>query len=516
MKIQEYIKQNQELCLSDINKQLVYQRILSNINKINKETSKSWYWRFFYTKLTLWLSLVFVLWFLLYGNNLNIKYDTSNINIVNTKSSNIVYADSIAKIISFNGTYNIYHGTWILSNTDISNGDIIVIDTWSRVIFDINSDNYWEVHGPASFSINKEWNNKYFVNLKNSEYFKYYKKNKKSNSFFDNVFGEISETTISTNNYQIKWKNLDIVIAKKSNNEIFIKNNWEDIVVSNWSNQIKISLNKIAKLDSEIDIMLDGTGNIDQAIIDKINNPYIIISVDGYEQELKNTTGIIDKIKNDDNKVGGKIFVKKQSQVSIWVANNSWLKANDWLKIKNSLSDDDLLVISNILSYKNIQNTFDSISEKMIKYDRMYIQDTYTLWEWLARAHTKLWLTVNYYPSIYYIRYMANNLKDYLSKYDNIPNEYIYSLNYISNIMDQLNEKKPWDVLINNYNIVPEIINNDQKLLSGIRDSNWTGNEMLSWKELPKIINIVSWEILYNNTWDLSKDTMIKFKKTNV
>lgn len=501
MKIQEYINHNKNLYPSEDIKQSIYQKVLSNAYRVDKNI-KSWYGKFFYTKLTLWLSLVFVLWFLLYGSNIDINYGSDNTKIIKTKSSNIVYADNIAKIISFDGNYNIYHGTWVTQDLDISNWDLVVIDTGSKITFDINSENYGEVYGPARFSIRKEWSNKYFIDLNDSEYFKFYKKEKTNNSIFDKIFGGSEETVISTKKYQIKWNNLNIIIAKKSQDESFIKNNGEDITIIDWSTETKVPTNKIAKLNSEVGIVSDDTWSENQDIINKINNLDVIIVADVDTGAVGNPIDNLEKSKLADNKLENwKIFAKKII-VQKNISDGSWW-LNTWFdKIEKYLGQEKLNIMKDSLSYKNIQNTFDSVSIKMVSYDRSYIEDVYAIWEALARIHTKLSLPVNYSPNIYYIKYMSNNLKDHLSNYSDIPNDYIYSLDYISSMMDQLNEKKAWDTLVNNYNIVPEIIQNFKKSSSTWDFSTWiVDNSDTSNK---------SWNI---NTWINIKDSIITLKK---
>ena len=498
MKIQDFIYQSKNIHLKNELNQSIYQQTLQKISN----SQKNWYSRFFYKKIYLAAILIFGLWFLLYYDNTYIQ-NINNIKVIKSNSANIVYADNIAKIISFDWSYSIYHNNKPSKNIDISDWDVVVLDIWSKIKFDINSENYGEVYGPAKFSIKKDWPNKYLIYISELEYFKFYKKINTKDDIFNKLLSNNTETTISTNTYQIKWKNLNLIIAKKSNNETFIKNNGDNLTIINSSGQTELPTNKIAKIDKSTNIIWDiSTWNIDQDTNDKINNPDIILLASENQKnifDIKSTGNSLSQNIIDDTKVklpSTKILVKKFINTKVLSGdNNTWSIIQTW-KQQKLLSIDNLSYTSPILSYKNTQYRFDNISNKLASYDRTYIEDVYIIWDNLAQIHTKLWLPINYYPNIYYIKYMSDNLKNYLSQFDNVPNDYIYSLTYISKMMDELNQKKPWDSLANDYNLVPEIM--------------WPQN--LTWYKFNTWNLISTWTISDLGTW-INKDILMTMKK---
>jgi hypothetical protein len=54
-------------------------------------------------------------------------------------STNLVQADYIAKVVSFNGDFSIEHGGNLSQTKDISNGDTIILDKSAEIVFEISS-----------------------------------------------------------------------------------------------------------------------------------------------------------------------------------------------------------------------------------------------------------------------------------------------------------------------------------------------------------------------------------------
>lgn len=66
-------------------------------------------------------------------------YGTYFISTTSPFTSNLVQADYIAKVISFNGDFSIEHGGKLSQTKDISNGDTIILDKGAEMAFAISS-----------------------------------------------------------------------------------------------------------------------------------------------------------------------------------------------------------------------------------------------------------------------------------------------------------------------------------------------------------------------------------------
>lgn len=454
----EYINQQKDQFPTQETKHSTYQKILWNINRSERNTNKK-YNAFFYTKI--WVSLLFVawLWYFLYGIT---PYTIPQqwVSVMKT-TSNIAMADSIATIISFDWNYSIYHNDILTNWLYIYDGDIVSMDAWSKIKFDINDSTYAEVYGPAKFIISKDSENKYTIDLKDSQYFQIFNKNTSSN-IISKILSDSTDTTIITPKYKLQGKDMDIIIAKKSNDELIVKNNWNNITITDSDlASVKITNKQIAKLNGNIDVLTEDMIDDTPVLLSKLSAPDIDINniISWYINSWsKQSNELSDSSKSKTDIYIAKVKYTKEAS-NTWNISSSWDKQQTWdTNTWNNLDLQLVMTIKPVLGYKNITSHFDIIAQKMNQFDGSYLQNVYSIWEDLAVAHTKLWLPVNYYPNIYYIKYMANNLKSYLVNFDNIPNDYIYSLDYIITQMDVLNEKKLWDHFENNYQLVSEVI----------------------------------------------------------
>jgi hypothetical protein len=66
-------------------------------------------------------------------------YGTYFFNNTSLFTSNLVQADYIAKVVSFNGDFSIEHGGKMSQTQDISNGDTIILDNYAEMVFEISS-----------------------------------------------------------------------------------------------------------------------------------------------------------------------------------------------------------------------------------------------------------------------------------------------------------------------------------------------------------------------------------------
>jgi hypothetical protein len=86
--------------------------------------------------------------------------------------SNLVQADYIAKVVSFNGSFSIEHEGKISQTQNISNGDTIILKSDAQMTFEISSGTKSKIIGPAKLTIQKvnDATTKYKLNLIYGDY----------------------------------------------------------------------------------------------------------------------------------------------------------------------------------------------------------------------------------------------------------------------------------------------------------------------------------------------------------
>ena len=160
MKLNEFFQTQKTQSFTDVDKLELYQKFLykkttvSPIKRFSFIHAKS----FVYTM----IAAVLVLW----------TYGTYFISTTSPFSSNLVQADYIAKVVSFNGDFSIEHGGVLSQTKDISNGDTIILDKGAEMAFAINSGTTSKIIWPAKLTIQKvtEDTTKYKLNLIYGDY----------------------------------------------------------------------------------------------------------------------------------------------------------------------------------------------------------------------------------------------------------------------------------------------------------------------------------------------------------
>jgi hypothetical protein len=127
MKLNEFFQTQKNTTFTDVDKLELYQKFLYKKTAVSPIKRFS----FIHAKSFAYSILAAVLVLGMYGT-----YFISN---TSTFTSNLVQADYIAKVVSFNGDFSIEHGGKLSQTKDISNGDTIILDKGAEMAFAISS-----------------------------------------------------------------------------------------------------------------------------------------------------------------------------------------------------------------------------------------------------------------------------------------------------------------------------------------------------------------------------------------
>lgn len=160
MKLNEFFQTQKNTTFTDVDKLELYQKFLY------KKTASSPVKRFSFVHARSFVysivAAVLVLW----------MYGTYFISNTSQFATNLVQADYIAKVVSFNGDFSIEHGGVMSQTKDISNGDTIILDKSAEIVFEISSGTKSKIIWPAKLTIQKvsEDTTKYKLNLIYGDY----------------------------------------------------------------------------------------------------------------------------------------------------------------------------------------------------------------------------------------------------------------------------------------------------------------------------------------------------------
>lgn len=160
MKLNEFFQTQKTQSFTDVDKLELYQKFLY------KKTAQSPVKRFSFVHAKAFVYSMIVA-FLVIGT-----YGTYFFTNTSTFTSNLVQADYIAKVMSFNGSFSIEHAGSLSQTKDISNGDTIILDKSAEIVFEINSGTKSKIIWPAKLTIQKvsEDTTKYKLNLIYGDY----------------------------------------------------------------------------------------------------------------------------------------------------------------------------------------------------------------------------------------------------------------------------------------------------------------------------------------------------------
>lgn len=161
MKLKEFFETQQQQICTDVDKLELYQKFLYKKSACKSSPVKRF--SFVHAKAFIYTSIVALLTLWIYGG-----YFIGN---TNPLSTNLVQADYIAKVISFNGNFSIEHAGALYQKENISNGDTIILDKATEIVFEINSGTRSKIIWPAKLTIQKINDNKtYKLNLIYGDY----------------------------------------------------------------------------------------------------------------------------------------------------------------------------------------------------------------------------------------------------------------------------------------------------------------------------------------------------------
>jgi len=159
MHLQEYFRNQQDSHISEAQKFSVYKKI------IEKKSSKSYFRQrsFLHTRsLVYGLSLTVIVMFVygaffmdsspIYTN----KYFGSGGILIEPKPIQSVDAGYIANIVDFVGGFHIEHNGEEIQSSNIHDGDTVVLDKDTKLIFHTNENTQMEVVGPAKFVLHSD------------------------------------------------------------------------------------------------------------------------------------------------------------------------------------------------------------------------------------------------------------------------------------------------------------------------------------------------------------------------
>lgn len=129
MKLNEFFDTQKNIVLTDIDKLELYQKFLY---KRTAKTSPIKRFRFVHAKSFVYVAVIMVLVVGMYGT----YFFNNNGSLF---QNNLVQADYIAKVLSFEGDFSIEHAGKLSQTKDISNGDTIILSKNAQMVFEINS-----------------------------------------------------------------------------------------------------------------------------------------------------------------------------------------------------------------------------------------------------------------------------------------------------------------------------------------------------------------------------------------
>lgn len=223
MKLNEFFQTQKTQSFTDVDKLELYQKFLykktvtSPIKRFSFIHAKSFVYSI--------IAAVLVLW----------AYGTYFISNTSQFATNLVQADYIAKVVSFNGDFSIEHGGQLSQTKDISNGDTIILDKSAEIVFEISSGTKSKIIWPAKLTIQKvsEDTTKYKLNLIYGDYIQM-----EGTRVPQNVELAIDDILIKQSD---KTQPMNFQFVNEGKGHI-IKNNWASLVITKNGNTTKTQI----------------------------------------------------------------------------------------------------------------------------------------------------------------------------------------------------------------------------------------------------------------------------------
>ena len=350
MKLQEYFDKKKEIIVSGWDKLEIYQ------NFISKKNTKSFYpqRQFFFVKsfaysLVLCFLLLWLYWTYIFNWKFIINKDWFFIQRSNWIKS--VQADYVAKIIEFNGNFYIWHSWQYYQWSYISNWDIVTLQDWAELVFNINQWTKAKVVWPAKFLITKS-NSWYKLNL----------------IYWDFIELKSLETKnpqnleFATQNFTIKQSDKTKPISfqlVRQWEKTLLKNNWSLLIITQNTDdktqtQKELNSDKVLSIQTN-DISIINYQNFSQAIAQK--NFTQTLSFNNSQNNTNNIDDILNKDYSQDTNTDDQI------NNNIWLPNDKLIPTEEQMwKLNSNLIESSLSNIIENIKKQNLQPETQSTS----------------------------------------------------------------------------------------------------------------------------------------------------------
>lgn len=234
MKLQEYFTQQQKNHLSDQQKLDIFSHIQQRKEEKTLSTE-----RFFFVQKKVGYSLLasFII-LVVFGGYFLERHDVID-NMFFYAQNGLpegVYAGEVAQVMEFEGDWYIEKGGQSIRPDFIENGDIVHLKNGSEIIFNINNESQTKIVGPAIFSITKDTEENYKIDLFKGNFIEMYNQKTLCN---------IEIQTEELNLFQEKNQTIDFQLVKEDG-EVMIQNKGDELKVTTSKNNqtIEKTINK--------------------------------------------------------------------------------------------------------------------------------------------------------------------------------------------------------------------------------------------------------------------------------
>lgn len=277
MKLQEYFNQKKDHWLSDIQKMDVYYSVMDKNMKKSFQRKRS----FLHVKSFVYTSFLFFFLVGFYGMYIfqwPILEDDGYM-LSRLADTNVVQADFIAKIVDFNGSFNIEQWGKIIQTSNIKDWDIVTLKQNSQIVFHIDDNTKAKIVGPAKFVINKKAEMSYKVAMLYGDYVEMSSLKKENKHMI-----ELAIDGLLVAQGENK-KPLDFQLVKQGKWHV-IKNNWAKLLVTSEAKETSVSNKQVLAVQGNDISLFDDFDKFAKAV---------------KEKNLSQTFTLLDSIKNPED-----------------------------------------------------------------------------------------------------------------------------------------------------------------------------------------------------------------------
>ncbi len=330
MKLQEYFNQKKDHWLSDIQKMDVYYSVMDKNMKKSFQRKRS----FLHVKSFVYTSFLFFFLVGFYGMYIfqwPILEDDGYM-LSRLADTNVVQADFIAKIVDFNGSFNIEQWGKIIQTSNIKDWDIVTLKQNSQIVFHIDDNTKAKIVGPAKFVINKKADLSYKVALLYGEYVEMSSLKKENKHMI-----ELAIDGLLVAQGENK-KPLDFQLVKQGKGHV-IKNNWAKLVVTSEDNETSLSNKQVLSVQWNDISLFDDFDKFAKAVKEKsLSQTFTLL--DTVKNSIDQETGVSQEIKELDEEEILKIDEKDVPNIDLWLTDNSKVVTPEQIKtIDNQLNN---------------------------------------------------------------------------------------------------------------------------------------------------------------------------------